>query len=149
MFRGPIFIWCAYHLFPVIKQEGGIFYIMYFVALSGMAALNFVFITSAGERSFKYTIYMIKNTKTPAHKLNREESLHQMASLSIGIRGITSASAVLPKQDYDVRSFVTRQRSFMNHEEGQEKMFKREKTSGDFPDIDSKPINRSGVSKGN
>lgn len=76
IFRGPLFAWCTYHLFPVIKTEGGIFYILYFVAVSGMSLLNVVFIKSAFERSFKYTIFLRKTKKAikDDEKMPRDES---------------------------------------------------------------------------
>ena len=61
--RGPMFVWCVYNLFPVIKSEGGIFCILFFIAVSGMGLLNLLFIYYNGERSFKYTKFMLKSRK--------------------------------------------------------------------------------------
>lgn len=62
--RGPMFVWCTYNLWPVIKSEGGMFCILFFIAVTGMALLNLLFIYYNGERSFKFTKFMLKSWKT-------------------------------------------------------------------------------------
>jgi len=61
--RGPMFVWCIYNLFPVIKSEGRIFCILFFIAVSGMGLLNLLFIYYNGKKSFTYTKIILKSRK--------------------------------------------------------------------------------------
>jgi len=57
-----------------------------------------------------------------------------------GLHGCTSGLQDLPPQDYDVRNFVRRKRSFVTESKGDDIELKRSKSYGDQVDFDSSPI---------